>query len=398
MRQPTENPVSSAASDGTNSPSRRSQIASFMVMDVMNAAAAAERAGKKVIHLEVGQPATPAPETARLAAKRGIDEDSLGYTLALGRPQLRERIAQHYDEAYGLAISPSRIIVTSGSSAGFVLAFLLLFDAGDVVALPSPGYPCYRNVLSAVGQRYSILETDTDGRWMPSVAQLAACADARGLLVASPNNPTGTMIEPARMRELTQYCAQQGLWFISDEIYHGLTYERPAETALSYLDDAIVINSFSKYFSMTGWRVGWMVVPERLVASVERLAQNLFICAPAVSQVAALGAFDGRVELDANVETYRANREVLRQGLTHAGLDRLVPADGGFYLYADVSQYCDDSLAFSRVMLDETGIAATSGHDFDEARGGRFMRFSYARATADMHEAAERLANWSRLK
>lgn len=379
--------------------SRRSNIASFMVMDVMTAAAKAEAEGRHIIHMEVGQPATPAPETAREAAKRGIDGDTLGYTVALGLPGLRERIARHYKDWYGIDVAADRIVITSGSSAAFVLAFLSVFDDGDGVALPSPGYPCYRHILTALGQRQVILETGPQTRWMPTVEQIGAVAgEIAGVLIASPANPTGTMLEPERLAAITELCRKRDLWFISDEIYHGLTFERPARTALSYSDDIIVINSFSKYFSMTGWRVGWMVVPEYLVATVERLAQNLYICPPAVAQTAALGAFDGTDELDQNRAVYAANRALLLDELPKIGLGKLVPADGAFYIYVDVSDYTDDSLAFSARMLEEAGVAATSGVDFDEERGSRFMRFSYAGSTADMREAIRRLAGWNALK
>jgi aspartate/methionine/tyrosine aminotransferase len=376
----------------------RSEIASFMVMDVMAAAARREAEGKTVIHLEVGQPGTPAPTTAREAAKRAIDSGSLGYTLALGMPALRERIAQHYDENYGIKLSSDRVVITTGSSAGFVLAFLTLFDVGDSVALPSPGYPCYRNILSALGQKYITLETSAANRWMPTIEQMRSADAARGLLIASPNNPTGTMIEPQRLNALADHCDANGQWLISDEIYHGLTYDTPAETALKYTDNAIIIHSFSKYFSMTGWRVGWMIIPEQLIETTQRLAQNLYICPPAISQAAALGAFDGRAELEANIGVYRANRELLLKELPGVGLSKLVPADGAFYLYADVGDYTNDSLDFSRRMLAETGVAATSGFDFDETRGSRYMRFSYAGKTADMHAALECLSKWKGLK
>jgi aspartate/methionine/tyrosine aminotransferase len=364
----------------------------------MSAAARLEAQGRKIIHLEVGQPDTGAPATARAAAKRAIDEGPLGYTLALGMPALRERIAQHYEETYGVGVSPERIVITNGSSAGFVLAFLALFDAGDRVAVPSPGYPCYRNILTALSQRYVSIETDRDGRWMPTLDQLEAAGDIRGMLIASPNNPTGTMIEPDRLDSLIDWCVARKRWFISDEIYHGLTFGPPVRTALNRSDEVIVINSFSKYFSMTGWRVGWLVVPEGLVDAFERLAQNLFICAPAVSQAAALGAFDGRDELEANVARYGCNRAYLMENLPGVGFDQLVPADGGFYLYGDVSRFTDDSLVFSRQMLEETGVAATSGFDFDETRGRHYLRFSYAGRQEDMHEAIDRLGRWDRLK
>lgn len=377
---------------------KRADIASFMVMDVMAAAAKREAEGLSVVHMEVGQPGTLAPKPAREAAKRAIDNEPLGYTLALGMPALRERIAAHYASTQGVQIAPERIVITSGSSAGFVLSFLMLFDPGDRVAVPSPGYPCYRNILRALGQHDIAIETTAETRWMPSIDQLESASDTKGVLIASPNNPTGTMIEPERLRMIAQHCQSNNKWLISDEIYHGLTYDRPAETALKYTSDAIVINSFSKYFSMTGWRVGWMIVPDRLVETVQRLAQNLYICAPSVSQAAALGAFDGIDELEANIDVYRANRSKLLTELPHVGLSKIVPADGAFYLYADVSEFTNDSLEFSRQMLAETGVAATSGFDFDEARGSRYIRFSYAGTETDMRNAIERLGAWKRLK
>ncbi len=379
------------------SPSRRCEIASFIVMDVMRAASALEATGTNVIHMEVGQPATPAPRAARDAVRRALETDTLGYTMALGTDALRARIAQHYQETYGVTVEPERVVVTQGSSAAFVLAFLSAFDAGDAVLLPSPGYPCYRHILSALGQRSIIIETGPHTRWMPTVdgiEQAAQSPGVKGLLIASPANPTGTMIEPARLREITALCAKRGLWFISDEIYHGLTYTQPAQTALATNPDAIVINSFSKYFSMTGWRVGWMVVPRRLVRPIERLAQNLYISPPAIAQVAALAAFEAREELEANRRVYQANREVLLAGLPDAGFTSLVPADGAFYLYADVSHLTNDSVAFAARMLAQTGVATTPGVDFDEARGARFLRFSYARSTADMTQAVARLTAW----
>jgi aspartate/methionine/tyrosine aminotransferase len=385
--------------------SGRSGIASFIVMDVMRAAAAREAAGHKVIHMEVGQPATSAPRAAREAVKRALDTDTLGYTLALGMPSLRERIAQLYHDWYGLTVSPNRVVVTSGSSAAFVLSFLAAFDVGAKVALPNPGYPCYRHILTALGQVPVILDTGPDTRWMPTPEQIdtsAAKHGLSGLLLASPANPTGTMLTPDRLGAIIEVCKRRKLWFISDEIYHGLTYGAeggiPDTTALQFSDDVIVINSFSKYFSMTGWRVGWMIVPDHLVEPVERLAQNFYISPPAVAQVAALGAFDGMTELDANKRVYRANRDLLLAELPKAGFDQLVPADGAFYLYADVSRFTNDSLAFARLMLDETGVAATPGVDFDEARGRQFLRFSYSRSSADMADGVARLQGWARLK
>lgn len=379
----------------------RAEIAPFIVMDVMQAAAAREAVGARVIHMEVGQPATPAPKAARARVIAEIERSNLGYTVALGMPELRHRIAGLYHSWYGLEVDPGRIVVTSGSSAAFLLAFLALFDVGATVGLPSPGYPCYRHILTALGVNSHLIETSAADRWMPTAGQIGAAAvqhRLQGLLLASPNNPTGTMLSPQRLAEVAATCERHGLWFISDEIYHGLTWGVEQDTALRHAPDAIIINSFSKYFSMTGWRVGWMVVPERLVRTVERLAQNLYICPPTVAQVAALGAFEGFDELDANRRVYAANRDLLLAELPKAGFTKLVPADGAFYLYADVSDFTVDSLAFTKLMLDETGVAATPGLDFDPVRGGRFVRFSYAGATSEMAEAALRLQTWRRLQ
>ncbi len=381
--------------------SRRSEVPSFIVMDVMQAAAEREAAGRKVIHMEVGQPGTPAPRAALARVSQALERETLGYTLALGMPALRERIARYYAERYGVAVDPERVAVTTGSSAGFVLAFLSLFDAGDRVALPSPGYPCYRHILTALGQQPVPLVTDTASRWMPTAAQIDAAARENGisgLIVASPANPTGTMLEPERLTELVAACRRHNVRFISDEIYHGLAYALREETALAHSDNAIVINSFSKYFSMTGWRVGWLIVPRELVRPLERLAQNLYISPPAVAQVAALGAFDGFEELDANKAVYAQNRALLLAELPKAGLSRILPADGAFYLYVDVSDFTSDSHAFTKQMLDETDIAATPGVDFDADRGRHYVRFCYAGRADDMAEAARRLQAWERLK
>jgi len=377
--------------------SSRSAIASFIVMDVMRAALAAEQAGRSIVHMEVGQPGTPAPRAAREAARHALESETLGYTMALGNDALRERIAQHYADWYGIAVPPERIAVTGGSSAAFVLAFLSLFDVGDAVALPSPGYPCYRHILTALGQRPVLLETGPANDWMPTPDDIARAAKdgVRGLLIASPANPTGTMISAERLAGIARACRDNNVALISDEIYHGLTYARPADTALAHSDDAIVINSFSKYFSMTGWRIGWMVVPQSLVASVERLAQNLYISPPAIAQVAALGAFSAGEELEANRRVYAANRDLLLNELPKAGFENFAPADGAFYLYSDVSHMTDDAAMLCRRILDEAGVAVTPGVDFDAERGNRFLRFSYAGTTADMAEAAKRLQQWA---
>lgn len=379
------------------SSSQRSDIDGFMVMDVMNEAAELERQGRHIIHMEVGQPGTPAPDTARKALREALEKDSLGYTLALGNDNLRRRIARHYGENYNVDLDPARVIVTSGSSAAFILAFTALFDAGGRIALPSPGYPCYRQILKTLDLVPKLIETTPAGRWMPTATDIEAAhreSGLSGLLVASPANPTGTMLEPARLEELVNACHNLGLWFISDEIYHGLTYEVPSATALAYSDDAIVINSFSKYFSMTGWRIGWMVVPQHLIRVFERLAQNLFICAPSASQVAALGAMEGTEELEANKRTYAKNREILLRELPKAGFDNIVPADGAFYLYCDVSGFGVPSPVLARQILEEAGVAITPGVDFDPVRGDWFIRFSYARSTQDITDAAGRLIAW----
>ena len=374
----------------------RSVIDPFIVMDVMAEANARQNAGEDIIHMEVGQPGTPAPRAARERAAAALAQDRLGYTEALGLPVLRERIARHIRDRYGLSVSPERVVVTAGSSAGFVLAFLTLLDPGDALGLPSPGYPCYRQILKALGCRPLLVETGPEGRWMPTpddVARLAS-ENAAGLLVASPNNPTGTMAVAGRLGALAQACRQQGLWLISDEIYHGLEYDAPAETALAYWDEAIVVNSFSKYFSMTGWRIGWLVVPQALVRTIERLAQNLYISPTAISQHAALGAFDAIEDLEEVKAVYARNREMLLNALPDVGFREILPGDGAFYLYADISHLTGDSAAFARAMLQEIGIAITPGIDFDPGRGKRFVRLSYAGPHAAMREAVERMRPW----
>jgi len=396
----TTRPTISRAAAGLR-PSQRSAIAPFIVMDVMQAAAEREAQGHGVIHMEVGQPSTPAPRAALARVAQALERETLGYTVALGLPALRERIAGHYAERHGVRVDPARVVVTTGSSAGFVLAFLALFDVGAKVALPSPGYPCYRHILTALGQQPVPIVTDDAGRWMPTGTQVDAAARdeaVAGLVVASPANPTGTMLDPQRLAEIAAACRRASIWLVSDEIYHGLAYGMAEETALAHSDDAVVVNSFSKYFSMTGWRIGWLVVPPMLVRPIERLAQNLYISPPTVAQVAALGAFDGMDELEANRRIYAENRELLLAELPRIGLDRIVPADGAFYLYVDVGDFTSDGLAFTKEMLAEIGVAATPGVDFDGERGTRYVRFCYAGTTADMAEAARRLRGWSRLK
>lgn len=377
--------------------SRRGAVDPFIVMDVMEAARAAEAAGRDIIHMEVGQPSTPAPRRALEAAAAAMRAGPMGYTVALGLPELREGIADLYRRRHGLSLDPRRVVVTAGSSGAFTLAFLAALEAGGRMALGDPSYPSYRNILKALGVEPLRIETGEADRWQPTAAALAApeLPDWQALLVASPANPTGAMLDRGRLAELAAACRARGAWLISDEIYHGLTYGAPAVTALEVDDDAIVINSFSKYWSMTGWRIGWMVVPDAMVRMVERLAQNLFICPPHVSQVAALAALEAEEDCEANRAVYARNREVLMEALPRAGFARLAPPDGAFYLYADVSDRTDDSRAFCARMLNEAGVAATPGVDFDPVRGDKTVRFSFARSESEMIEGARRLRDWS---
>lgn len=379
----------------SRSPSRRSvAVDPFIVMDVMAAAAEKEAAGDSVIHLEVGQPSTPAPREALLAAHAALDNDRIGYVAALGLPALRERIARHYRDAYGCELSSERVIVTTGSSGGFPLAFLASFDTGDRVALAAPGYPAYRNILAALDLEAVDLPTSAADRFQPTVEALEKAGPIAGLIVASPSNPTGTMVTRPELASLAEWCDRRGVRLISDEIYHGIVYEGAAASAVAVSDQAIVVNSFSKYFSMTGWRVGWLVVPPDLVRPIERLSQNFFISVPTLSQHAAIAAFDCREELDGHVRRYGANRDLLLAGLPAAGLDRLTPAQGAFYLYADVSHLTNDSRDFCKRMLREAGVATTPGVDFDRARGAGTLRISFAGSTAEMEEAVRRLKAW----
>src|SRR5581483_2983899 len=379
------------------SPSARSDVPPFMVMDVMAAAARIEAAGGHVVHLEVGQPAEPAPKTAIAAAHAALDSMRIDYTSALGIPSLRSRIARHYRDVYGCDVDPERVIVTTGSSGGFILAFLAMFEPGDRVAVTVPGYPPYRHILTALGCEPVLIETSSADRHALSPdALLEAHRKKRldGVLVASPANPTGTMMTGDALRALIAAAEGEGIRFISDEIYHGLDYAFPAVTAASISPRTLIINSFSKYFCMTGWRVGWIVAPEPLVRPIERLQQNFSISVPTLSQLAAEAAFDGRDEMEQIKHGYEENRRILIEGLPRAGLDTFLPADGAFYLYADVSKFTDDSFAFTKEMLEQARVAATSGVDFDPIHGRSFVRFSYARSAADMREAVQRITRW----
>ncbi|HXC91618.1 MAG TPA: aminotransferase class I/II-fold pyridoxal phosphate-dependent enzyme [Stellaceae bacterium] len=374
--------------------SRRGLVPPFIAMDVLRAATEREAAGADVIHLEVGQPATPAPVAVRAAARRALDGARIGYTDALGIAPLREAIAAHYRMHYGVAVDAAEVVVTTGSSAAFQLAFLAAFEAGDRVALAVPGYPAYRNILAALGIEPVLIEVGENSHYQPTPELLAEAGPLDGLVVASPANPTGTMIAPAELARLVGYCRERGIRLVSDEIYHGIEYEDRAATARAFGHETIVINSFSKYYSMTGWRLGWMLTPPGLARSVECLAQNFYISPPALSQIAAVPAFACRAELDGHVARYRANRDLLIRALAAVGLSRHAPADGAFYLYVDISELTHDSEEFCRRLLTETAVAITPGLDFDPVRGGGWVRLSFAGPTQEIGDAARRITDW----
>lgn len=371
---------------------KRGSVAPFIVMDVLRAANQLEAAGEQVIHLEVGQPSTGAPKKVIEATQKALLGDKIGYTDALGIAPLRERIAQYYQDYYKVAVDPSRVVVTTGSSSGFLLSFLAAFEPGDKVGLTAPGYPAYRNILRALGYVPVEIPVGPETHFQPTPEMLDNLDVALdGLIVASPGNPTGSMLSREDLKALCDYCEEKGIRFISDEIYHGITYENRADTAIEFSDSAILINSFSKYFSMTGWRLGWMIVPENMVRAIECLAQNLFISAPTLSQFGGVAAFDAIEEADANVALYAKNREMLLNELPRVGFDKLAPSDGAFYIYSDVAHLTNDAQAFCQKILAETGVATTPGVDFDSQRGDHFMRFSYAGHFDDMVEATKRL-------
>jgi aspartate/methionine/tyrosine aminotransferase len=375
-------------------PSSRSNVAPFVVMDVMEAAARVERQGRRVMHLEVGQPSTPAPRTVLDAAERALRSDVLGYTVALGVPALREAISAHYARRYGLAVSPERIAVTTGSSAGFLLTFIACFDAGARVAVAAPSYPCYRNILQGLDIEVVQVPCGPETRYELTPEILSGLGRIDGVIVASPSNPTGSMIDGPHLKALADWCAGADAVLISDEIYHGVQYGSAPVTAAAVSDRAIVINSFSKYFSMTGWRIGWMVLPEDGVRTVEKLMQNLFISAPTLAQLAAVAAFDAAEELEGHVARYARNRALILDALPRLGVTRLAPPDGAFYVYADVSPWTADSVKFCADLLEATGVAITPGVDFDPGRGQHTVRFSYATDTASVEEAMRLLGGF----
>jgi aspartate/methionine/tyrosine aminotransferase len=377
----------------------RAAVPPFHVMDVWAAAAERQRTHGDLVNLSAGQPSSPAPAAVRAAATAALDGDVLGYTVALGIPELREAIAAHYARTYALDVPPEQVVATTGSSGGFLLAFLAAFDAGDRVALARPGYPCYRNILTALGCEVVDLPCGPQTRYQPTVAMLEALDEpVQGLVVASPANPTGTVLDPAELAALAEYCERTGVQLVSDEIYHGISYPGAPATSSAWATsrEAIVVNSFSKYFSMTGWRLGWLLVPPRLLRAVDCLTGNFTICPPTLAQRAALGAFEesSYAEADGHVARYAVNRELLLDGLAGLGITRLAPADGAFYVYADVSHLTLDSMDFTHRLLAETGVATAPGVDFDPVDGGRFIRLSFAGATEDIRETLKRLAAW----
>jgi aspartate/methionine/tyrosine aminotransferase len=376
---------------------KRAAIPPFIAMEMLRAANERAAAGERVLHLEVGQPDGSAPGPVLEAAAAALTSHRLGYTEALGVPPLRRAIAAHYRQSYGIELDPARVVVTTGSSGAFMLGFLAAFEAGDRVALAAPGYPAYRNILLALDLEPVDIAVGPETHFQPTPELLDAVPGRiDGLILASPSNPTGSMLDRRALSALVDYCRARGIRLVSDEIYHGIVYGGEAVSAAEVSDQAIVVNSFSKYFSMTGWRVGWLVVPTELVRPIERLTQNFFISVPTLSQHAALAAFDCREELDGHVRRYRANRDLLMAGLPAVGLDRLAPAQGAFYLYADIAHLTNDSRDFCKRMLAEAGVATTPGIDFDRARGAGTLRISFAGSTAEMEEAVRRLKAWRR--
>lgn len=378
-------------------PSARSAVEPFIVMDVMTAAADLEAAGRDIVHMEVGQPGASAPRPVLDAASARLETGRIGYTEALGVRALRERIARHYGEAYDLDVPASQIMVTTGSSAGFILTFLGAFDPGARIALASPGYPAYRNIIAALGLEAVEIQVGPDTRWALTPDHVAKAHGEKpiaGILVASPANPTGTMTDAAVLAAFGEYCAHTGTRFISDEIYHHLVYDDRAETMLRFTNEAIIVNSFSKYYCMTGWRVGWLVLPDNLVRPFERLSQSLYISVPELSQHAALSAFDSIDELEAIKAGYARNRALLLERLPAIGFDQLLPVDGAFYVYASVARFSNDSTQFCRRMLNEAGVAATPGADFDPVRGHLYLRFSFSGTNEAIAEGVRRMENW----
>lgn len=368
-----------------------------MAMDVLREARTLEAQGRRVIHMELGEPGEPTPRSVRAGAARRLGETAPGYGEAMGERLLRERIARHYGERYGVAVAPARVLVTTGSSGAFLLAFLAAFDAGARIGVATPGYPAYANILSALGLETAPIQAGADEGFELTarlVEETHALRPLDGLLIMSPANPTGAVIDAAELERICDFCAHAGITLVSDEIYHGLDDQRRAETALRFCDDAIVVNSFSKYWAMTGWRVGWLVAPPSLTRPLERLHQSLAICAPTLAQRAALDAFEAVGEIEAIRAGYARSRAFMVDRLPKIGLKRFAPPHGAFYIYADISDFSEDSISFCERLLREAGVATTPGVDFDPERGHAFVRLSYAGAFDDIVEGVERLGRW----
>ncbi|WP_319449279.1 MULTISPECIES: pyridoxal phosphate-dependent aminotransferase [unclassified Mycobacterium] len=383
----------------TNRVALRAGIPPFYVMDVWLAAAERQRTHGDLVNLSAGQPGAQAPAPIRAAAAAALADDKLGYTVALGIPELREAVAASYADRYAIPVDAADVVITTGSTGGFILAFLTCFDVGDRVAVSSPGYPCYRNILSALGCEVVEVPCGPETRFQPTVEMLAALdPPVKGLVIASPANPTGTVLPPEQLAAIATWCEQSGVQLVSDEIYHGLVYPGAPATSCAWETsrEAIVVNSFSKYFAMTGWRLGWLLVPPPLQRAVDCLTGNFSICPPTLPQLAAVAAFtpESIAEADGLVEQYTVNREMLLRGLPDIGLARLAPADGAFYVYADVSEYSTDSLAFCAKLLADTGVAIAPGVDFDTVHGGAYVRLSFAGPRSDMVEALRRMGPW----
>ena len=373
--------------------SERSKMPPFMAMDVMRHAAELDSKGHDIVHLEVGQPSSSAPQPVINALVNSmVDQKSHGYSVALGIAELRQRIAEHYREWYQIDLDPTRVAVTVGSSTGFALSFMSAFDVGDRIAIPNPGYPAYRNLMLGMGLEPVILPAGLEEGWLPRLQDIENWDRLPdGLMIASPHNPTGVVIPDKDLKEICEWCNTNGVRLISDEIYHGLSYTGRCETALKFTDSAIIINSLSKYFSMTGWRIGWMILPNQLTSVAEKLAQNLYISAPTPNQIASVKAFDCSEELDQHVERYKENRQILLSGLPAELLGKAAPCDGAFYIYADISALTDDSIGFAKELLAKTGVATTPGVDFDPINGHLYLRLSFAGSTQAMHEAVKRI-------
>ncbi len=376
---------------------QRANVPPFHVMDLLAAAQRRQLTHGDLVNFVAGQPSTGAPQAVRAEAKRLLDDEVLGYTVATGVPGLREAVAAHHRRTSGIDVSLDDVVITTGSSGGFLLAFLAAFEAGDRVVMARPGYACYRNVLTALGCEVVEIDCGPETRFQPTVEQLSEIGGMiHGLVLASPANPTGTMVPPDEMAAIARWCEDNLVRLVSDEIYHGITYGQPTSSAWQTSRTGVVFGSFSKYFSMTGWRLGWMLVPEDLRRPVDVLTGNFTICPPVLSQYAAIAAFtpESYAELDGHVARYATNRALLLDGLPRLGIDRLAPADGAFYVYADIGHLTDDSHAWCLRLLDETGVATAPGIDFDTRRGNEFVRLSFAGSAEEITEGLDRLGGW----